>query len=420
MKLLHGLQEGISIGLVSLKTNKLRSSLTILGVAIGVGVIVIIAALVTGIRSSIIEAFENAGPNNFIVMRFDFTSVQIGGGNQRPAWWNNPRIQPEEAERLTKLSNIDEALYNFDFVTNMAVDAQLISNVPTTGAASGWNRYNQGEFTSGRNFTPEEVRQSKPLVIISAILGEELFGARDPVGRKIKLTTPASRGVTEAFTVVGVYQGADNVFAEAVTRFAVLPYSSAMKRLKAPNSQASILVVPHDSIFQADAMDQVIGEMRLIRRLRPNQNDDFNVISSAELLETLDKFIGVFFLVMLALSSVGLLVGGIGVIGIMMISVTERTREIGIRKALGARRKEILWQFLVESALLTFLGGSTGMIGGGILAKLIAAYSPIPASIPFWAIATALSSAILTGVVFGLVPALRASRMDPVAALRFE
>jgi len=420
MKILHTLQEGVSIGLISLRANKLRSSLTILGVAIGVGVIVIIAALVTGIRSSILEAFEDAGPNNFIVMRFDFTSVQIGGGNQRPAWWNNPRIQPEEAERLTRLSSIDEALYNFDFVTNMAVDAQLISSVPTTGAASGWNRYNQGEFTSGRNFTPEEVRQSKPLVVISTRLGEELFGPRDPVGRRIRLTTPASRGVTEAFTVVGVYKGDDNVFAEAVTRFAILPHSAAMKRLKAPNSQASIWVVPHDSILPADAMDQVLGEMRLIRRLRPNQNDNFNVVSSAELMETLDTFIGVFLLVMLALSSVGLLVGGIGVIGIMMISVTERTREIGIRKAVGARRKEILWQFLVESALLTFLGGATGMIGGGILAKLIATYSPIPASIPVWAVVTALGSAILTGVVFGLVPALRASRMDPVNALRFE
>lgn len=420
MKILHTLQEGVSIGLISLRANKLRSSLTILGVAIGVGVIVIIAALVTGIRSSILEAFEDAGPNNFIVMRFDFTGVQISGGNQRPAWWNNPRIQPEEAERLTRLSSIDEALYNFDFVTNMAVDAQLISSVPTTGAASGWNRYNQGEFTSGRNFTPEEVRQSKPLVVISTRLGEELFGSRDPVGRRIRLTTPASRGVTEAFTVVGVYKGDDNIFAEAVTRFAVLPHSAAMKRLKAPNSQASIWVVPHDSILPADAMDQVLGEMRLIRRLRPNQNDNFNVVSSAELMETLDTFIGVFLLVMLALSSVGLLVGGIGVIGIMMITVTERTREIGIRKAVGARRKEILWQFLVESALLTFLGGATGMIGGGILAKLIATYSPIPASIPVWAVVTALGSAILTGVVFGLVPALRASRMDPVNALRFE
>ena len=420
MKIIHALQEGIAIGLVSLKANKLRSSLTILGVSVGVGVIVIIAALVTGIRSSIVEAFEDAGPNNFMVMRFDFTSVQFGGGNQRPAWWNNPRIQPEEAERLTRLSNIDEALYNFDFAINISVDAQLIRGVPTTGASSGWDRYNKGIFTSGRNFTPEEVRQSKPLIVISVILAEELFGSRDPIGRRVRLTTPASRGVTEAFTVVGVFEGADNVFAEAVDRFAVLPYSSALKRLKAPNSQAAVWVVPHDSIAQADAMDQVTGEMRLIRRLRPNQTDDFKVISAEELVENLDRFIGVFLLVMLALSSVGLLVGGIGVIGIMMISVTERTREIGIRKAVGARRKEILWQFLVESSLLTFLGGATGMIGGGILAKLIAMYSPIPASIPFWAIITALCSAILTGVIFGLAPALRASRMDPVTALRFE
>jgi len=179
-------------------------------------------------------------------------------------------------------------------------------------------------------------------------------------------------------------------------------------------------VVPHDTVPQYRAMDDVIGTMRAMRGLRPVDDNNFSVLASDQLLETFDRFIGVFFLVMIALSSVGLLVGGIGVIGIMMISVTERTREIGIRKAVGATRQEILWQFLVESAFLTALGGATGMALGAVIAFTVANFTPIPASIPFWSIVAALAMAVVTGMVFGLVPAVRASRLDPVAALRYE
>jgi putative ABC transport system permease protein len=193
-----------------------------------------------------------------------------------------------------------------------------------------------------------------------------------------------------------------------------------MKRLKASNWQGGVWVVPRDSIDQAVVMDQVIGAMRSMRGLRPKEENDFSILRSAQIIAAFNKFTGVFFLVMLALSSVGLLVGGIGVIGIMMISVTERTREIGVRKAVGATRQEILWQFLVESAVLTVLGGATGMALGGGAAKLVASMTPIPAAVPIWAIAVALLMALVTGVLFGLLPAYHASRLDPVDALRFE
>jgi putative ABC transport system permease protein len=167
-------------------------------------------------------------------------------------------------------------------------------------------------------------------------------------------------------------------------------------------------------------MDQVIGAMRSMRGLRPREENDFSILRSAQILDIFNRLTGVFFLVMLALSSVGLLVGGIGVVGIMMISVTERTREIGIRKAVGATRQEILWQFLVEASVLTVLGGAAGLALGGVLSKIVSMYTPIPAAIPLWAILTALLSAAVTGMVFGIVPAYRASRLEPVHALRFE
>ena len=157
-----------------------------------------------------------------------------------------------------------------------------------------------------------------------------------------------------------------------------------------------------------------------MRGLRPREANNFAIVRSDQLFEMFNTFIGVFFLIMLALSSVGLLVGGIGVIGIMMISVTERTREIGIRKAVGATRQEIMWQFLVESAVLTLMGGVAGLALGAGLAEAVAAYTPIPAAIPLWAIFTAMAMAIVTGVLFGIAPAYRASRLDPITALRHE
>ncbi len=419
MRRLTMLEEGVKIALDSINGNKIRSGLTILGVSIGVGVVVMIAALVTGIQSSIMDGFESAGPDNFGVMRFDFSAVRISFGNQRPPWWNKPVIEPEEAERLARLPAIREALYSFNFGATMAAEGRRVNNVQSYGYSSGWPAYQPGTFVAGRDFIPQEVAQSRPLVVISLPLAEELFGGLDPIGRKIRVTL-GNRAVSEAFTVVGVFENEQNVFSSAIEHWAIFPYTSAMKRLKASNWQASVWIVPRESVRQEVAVDQVIGAMRSMRGLRPRDDNNFAVMRSDQLLATFNTFLGIFFLIMLALSSVGLMVGGIGVIGIMMISVTERTREIGIRKAVGATRQEILWQFLVESAVLTLLGGAAGLALGAALAEGVAAYTPIPASIPLWAILTALVMAIVTGVLFGIAPAYRASRLDPISALRHE
>ena len=419
MKRLHMLDEGVSIALDSIRTNKVRSGLTILGVAIGVGVVMMMAAMVTGIRESIMVGFETAGPDNFAVIRFDFTSVRIVRSSSRPPWWNSPPIEPEEAARLSRLPSVREALYNFSMSTDMSVNARRVRGIQSTAYSAGWPAYTPGEFVSGRDFTPTEVQQSRPLVVLSVPLSKELFGGLDPIGRKIRVSA-GSRGVSEAFSVVGVFQNEENIFSAAIKHWAIFPHTAAMKRLKASNWQAGVWVVPRDSIAQTVVMDEVIGAMRSMRGLHPKEENNFSMLRSAQIIDSFNKFTGVFFLVMIALSSVGLLVGGIGVIGIMMISVTERIREIGIRKAVGATRQAILWQFLVESAVLTVLGGATGMALGAGAAKVVASMTPIPAAVPIWAVAVALLMAVVTGVLFGLVPAYRASRLHPVDALRFE
>jgi putative ABC transport system permease protein len=316
---------------------------------------------------------------------------------------------------------VEEALYNLQFQATIDFESARLPSVESQGHGAGWPAYAQGDFVAGRNFTPGEVRESRAVVVISSALAEELFGNRDPIGRRIGMAdTNLNRGQREEFTVVGVFEPAPNIFTAVIKYFAVVPYSAATKRLKISNDRAQILVVPKDSVLVSQVQDEVMATMRGLRGLGPREENDFALLASAQILSIINRFTSVIYLVMLALTSAALMVGGVGVIGIMLISVTERTKEIGIRKAIGATRREILWQFLVESALLTVAGAAVGMAGGGALAALIAHLTPLPARVPLWAIATALAMASITGMLFGLLPAVRASRLEPVVALRHE
>jgi putative ABC transport system permease protein len=413
------LTEGLRIAWDAVRANRLRSSLTVLGVTVGVSVVVMIAALITGLRTSVMEAFQSAGPNNFIVSRIDFTAVQITTDDHRPPWWNKPEIEPEEARRIADLPSVQDALYVFDFQVDMQFENHQVQGVTSRGISAGWPAYQPGDFTAGRDFTPAEVDQNRAVVVLSAGLAEELFGQRDPIGRTVRVPNDV-RGTHEPFTVVGVMQPEENIFSNAFQNFAMFPWTAAERRLRQSAWQAQILVVPRDSVGMSRAQDDVIAALRGMRGLGPGEENNFALMASAQILGLFNQLTGIFFLVILLLASAGLMVGGVGVIGIMLISVTERTREIGVRKAVGATRREILWQFLVEASLLTTLGAGIGMLIGFGLAGAIAHWTPLPAAIPVWAIGTALGMAVLTGILFGLLPAYRASRLEPVAALRFE
>jgi putative ABC transport system permease protein len=412
--------EGTAIAWDAIRGNKVRSGLTILGVAVGVSVVMAIAALITGLRSTVMEAFEAAGPNNFSVTRIDFTAVQIvNDGTNRPPWWNRPEITSDEAARIGRLPNVGEALYVFDFQTDLAFENQRVEGVMSRGLSAGWPAYQPGEFIAGRNFTPAEVEQNRAVVVISSGLAEELFGQRDPVGKILRVGN-TFRGTQEPFTVVGVMRPEDNIFSAAFQHFAMFPWTSAIRRLRQSTFGAQIMVVPPDSVSPERAQDDVIATLRGMRGLRPTNENNFAIMASAQILDMFNQLTGIFFLVILLLASAGLLVGGVGVIGIMLISVTERTREIGIRKAVGATRREILWQFLVEASILTASGAATGMAVGFGMATAVATWTPLPAEIPVWAVVAALVMAVVTGMLFGLLPAVRASRLEPVAALRYE
>lgn len=413
--------EGLAIAWDAINANRIRSTLTILGVAVGVSVVVMIAALITGLRTEVMDAFESQGPNNFTVTRIDFTAITINGdGNNRPPWWNRPEIEPEEARRIRTLPSIDEAVYDIGgFQIDISFEAENLEDVFAGGYEAGWQAYQPGEFTVGRNFTPAEVQQNRAVVVLSTGLAENLFGQRDPMGRIVRVSNPF-RGTQEAFTVIGVFDPPQNVFSTAFQNWAIFPWTAAIRRLRQNKFQAQIQVIPMDDVSPRRAQDDVIATLRGTRGLRPAEENDFALMSSAQIADMFNQLTGVFFMVVLLLASAGMLVGGVGVIGIMLISVTERTREIGVRKAVGATRREILWQFLVEASALTAGGAGAGLFLGWVMAETVARFTPLPAAIPVWAIGAALGMAVLTGMLFGLLPAYRASRLEPVDALRFE
>lgn len=417
---ISALTEGFAIAWDAMKANRVRSILTILGVAVGVSVVVMIGALMTGLRTEVMGAFEAAGPNNFVVARFDFTAITVDDGNNRPPWWGKPIIEPEEAAFLAALPSVDEALYDLgQFQTDIQFEGELMENVLSSGTSAGWSAYQTGDFVLGRDFTPAEVQQNRAVVVLSTGLAEQLFGQRDPLGRTVRVPN-RFRGTQVPFTVIGIYEPEENIFSAAFSNIAIYPWTAAVRRLRQSKFQAQIMVVPNDSVAADRAKDDVTAALRGLRGLGPREVNDFNITSSAQIADMFNQLTGIFFLVILLLASAGLLVGGVGVIGIMLISVTERTREIGVRKAIGATRREILWQFLVEASCLTVGGAAVGLFIGWAMAEGIASVTPLPAAVPAWAVGAALGMAAVTGMLFGLLPAYRASRLQPVVALSYE
>ena len=412
--LLFRLVEGAGIALDSLRSNKVRAALTVLGVAIGVMVVIAMGSAITGINRSITSILESAGPKTFFVLRYWSGGLEISDGSDELSPWRRmPEITVEEAELIRALPavrDINVGEYTDGPVSGGGVD---LSEISIAGFGWTWPQVNGGDILAGRNFTAIEYAAGVRVAVINDKLAESLFPGLDPVGKQIKIY-----GVP--FQVVGMHAEAASLFGNADEPRLAIPHTTFRKVTEYSPGWMEVAVIPTEAATVAEAQDQVTAALRTRRGLRPAQENDFSLVTSDRVLDAFNKITAGFFVAMIALSSVGLMVGGVGVVAIMMISVTERTREIGVRKALGATRGEIMFQFLVEAATLTLVGCLIGMALGALVAWGVRSFTPVPASVPLASVVAAVAASILTGVLFGLYPANKASRLDPVEALRYE
>ena len=314
---------------------------------------------------------------------------------------------------LERLPSVERTIVDVQLQTTLQYGSQRLTGVQTYADGAGWDQFVAGRMLSGRNFTQTDVDGSRPVVVLTDGVASRLFGSLDPLGRAIRING-------YRFTVIGVFDPTDNIFSGLVPNIIAIPYSTAFKYLNVDDTFLTIMVVPEEAASQEQALEDVTTALRVSRGLRPGEDNNFVLMRQSEMFESFNRITGMFFAAMMALASVALMVGGVGVVAIMMIAVTERTREIGVRKALGATRREILLQFLVEAVTVTLIGTIAGLVFGGTLAMLIRVATPIPAEVPLWAIGAAIAMATVSGVLFGLWPAWRASRLDPVEALRYE
>jgi putative ABC transport system permease protein len=284
--------------------------------------------------------------------------------------------------------------------------------------STDWIKTDVADIAPGRSFSQSEHDAGAQVVVINDTLKNRLFGDSDPIGKQVTLQGKQFQVIGVFHTKAGFLKTLDGRGPDQPR--AILPMMTAYRHLDVWRRGLLIMAKPRPGLVQAEVMDAVTELLRGRRGLKPGQPNNFALVAQDRMLDVFDQLFGAIFMVGLALSAVALLVGGVGVIAIMMISVTERTREIGVRKALGATKGIILWQFLVEAATLTSIGASVGLVIGAVLAWIVRTNTPVPTSIPPSAILTAVLASIATGVVFGMLPAMRAAKLDPIEALRHE
>ena len=410
---LFALSEGVKIAFDAMRVNKVRAGLTVMGIAVGVVAVTAMSATVHGINQGVEKGFAAAGPNTFYITKWPIAFNECDGGPDSCPWIRYRPLTTALARDVADQPSIQGVIAHVNTSASVRYKDRVLPGAQVDAYTPDWTSVDGGDISPGRSFTAAENASAAQVVLVDDNLKMRLFGDAPAAGKIIDVAG-------KPFLVIGEYHSLANIFDAGTKGKIIMPFETARRRLSTDVRWLDLTVKPVDSVPRDIAMDQAIEIMRIRRGLRPAQTNTFFVSGQEKILDLYNKIVGVFGLVMIGLSAIGLLVGGVGVVAIMMISVTERTREIGVRKALGATRRLILWQFLVEAATMTTVGAVIGLLGGGTLAVIIRNLWPIEASIPPLAIIAALLVSALTGVLFGMLPAIRASRLDPVEALRYE
>ena len=412
------LSEIVGMSIDTLRTNKMRSALTVLGVVIGITSIVGMTSLIRGFDETLRDSIRELGPNTIYVQKFGALSMPSGKTFQD--LMKRPNLLPSDARAIAELPSV--ALVDVWLMggggSRVYYGNQRTKAISVMGVTENFASVSFVKLEHGRFIVPAEVQNRRQVVVLGQTPYESLFPNTDPVGKKVRI------GANE-FTVIGVVGKRPNMggLAQGADDFVVIPYTTHEKfygRVGIFNRSAMIAVVPREDVHRDVAMAEVEELMRIRHNVRLDDPNDFDLLTQDAMMKVWDQFSQATFLALVVISSIALMVGGIGVMAIMMISVTERTREIGVRKALGARRREILWQFLIEAAFLTSFGGILGIILGSAIGLAIHWISEFPISLPWWSFAIGIGFSATVGIFFGLFPAIKASRLDPIEALRYE
>lgn len=415
----HFNRENLNFALANVAAHKFRSLLTVLGIIVGIVTVVTVASVLVGVRRNIALLFQEFGPDSIFAFHLE--------GD--PA---NPRVRPEELTRKPLRPEFARALAEScpslrdaaaQILVPNVIDGRALTaryreleneNIQLQGASWNFSEVTNAELQAGRTYTYEEERRRARVCMLGANIAASLFPGGDAVGRSIVVDGAL-------YAVVGVFEKRKGGFFGENRQDNVVMIPLETARVRYPNAETVVLYCRARPGLRAAALQEVESELRRLRRLGPGEESDFILSTSDSIIEQLDQITGLVRTGTLALSGLGLLVGGVGVMNIMLMSVTQRTREIGVRKALGARRRDIVWQFLLEAAFLTTIGGGVGVALAGLLGLILAYLVPnVPAIPPFWAVASGLAVSTLVGLVFGVWPALKAARLDPVEALRYE
>ena len=421
------LREVVTMAIDTLRANKLRSSLTIVGVVIGVTAVVGMTSLVRGFDRSLQAMLDTLGPKTLFIAKF--SGVSFMSGKNFTDLLKRPNLSREDALAIEKLDDLIayvDVMYGGGFDPRMErviYERSRTKQMAVIGASESFAVVNHVRMAMGRPFTETEVNHRRPVVVLGDSPYRALFSQVDPLGKEVRIGDGR-------YTVVGVLgkRPSPGGFNLGQDEFAVIPYSSyarqyGMRPTRIHGQEhldVTIVVVPRERVSRDQAEREVEKVMRIRHGLRLDEENDFDIITQESAGKVLQQVTSATLLALVAMSSIALLVGGIGVMAIMTISVTERTREIGLRKALGARRREILLQFLLEAAALTTLGGIAGVALGSGTGLLVHWISGFPISLPWWSFALGLGFSSGVGLVFGMLPAMKASRLDPIEALRHE